>query len=93
MNIDISVLNTATQMPKAEDTKLKKACKDFEAVLVSQMLGAMRKTVPEDNDLFGSSEEEGMFRDMLDQQTAQQVADKDSMGIAELMYRQLSKKL
>ena len=89
MQLNAINLNTAVSSRDTEDVKLRKACQDFEAVLMKQMLSKMRDTVPE-NDLFGSSEEEKFFLDMMDQETAQQIAKSGSMRIAEILYKQLS---
>ena len=72
-----------------EDAKLRKACQDFEALLISQMLKAMRETVPK-NELFGSREKEEIFQGMLDQELAGQMAKTGSLNLAKLMYAQLS---
>lgn len=72
------------------DAKLHKACRDFEAMLVSQMLGEMRQTVQK-TDLFGSSEKEEMFQGMLDNEIAKDVSQNGSMGIGDILYRQISR--
>lgn len=88
MKISSTNINTLTTAD-VQDAKLRKACQDFEAVLIKQMLSKMRDTVPE-NDLFGSSEEEKIFQEMMDQETAVQIARKGCTGIAEILYRQLA---
>lgn len=80
---------TEGQQINRDDAKLRKACREFEALLVSQMLTKMRNSVPK-TDLFGSQEKEAIFRDMLDQEIAKEISATDSMGIADLLYRQLS---
>ena len=95
--MEINSINTQNVAPKTEaqskeDVKLRKACQDFEALLLSQMLTKMRETVPK-TDLFGSSEKEEIFQGMLDQEIAKEMANSSTMGIAELMYSQLSKNM
>lgn len=86
----VSGISLAPQTQAAkEDAKLKRACQDFESVLVTYMLGQMRNTVQK-TDLFGSSEKEDMFQGMLDQETAKDISTNGSMGIADMMYKQLS---
>ena len=77
-----------TVAPKQDD-KLKDACRQFEAVLVSQMLKEMRATLPK-NDFFGSDEKEEMFRGMLDDEIAKGVAQTGSFGLADVIYSQLA---
>lgn len=75
-----------------EDAKLKKACHDFEAMLLSQMMAKMREATPK-TDLFGSGEEEGIFQNMMDQEIAQNIAKTNSMQIGEFLYKQLSENI
>jgi peptidoglycan hydrolase FlgJ len=72
-----------------EDPALKKACSDFESLLVSQMLKKMRDTLPK-TDLFGSKDKEEIFQSMLDDETAKHLSENGSLGLADLLYSQLS---
>lgn len=72
-----------------DDKRLKQTCSDFESLLVSQMLANMRQTIPE-NSLFGSSDADDIFQDMMDQQIAQNIAESGSIGIGKLIYKQVS---
>lgn len=69
--------------------ELKEACKGFEAMFLNMMLREMRKTVPKD-ELFGDSNAMDIYRDMHDTELMQQVANSGGIGIADMMYRQLS---
>ena len=88
MNIESTSQMSATPAAK-QDAKLKKACQDFESVLIQQMLTAMRQTVSK-SDLFGDREKEDMFQGMLDQETSIQLSKSGSLKVAELLYKQLS---
>ncbi|MEN6372149.1 MAG: rod-binding protein [Armatimonadota bacterium] len=79
-----SKANTATKDEKA----LKDACIEFESVLVHQMIKNMRSTVMK-TDLFGSSEKEEMFQDMMDEEVSKDFSKTGSIGLADVMYRQL----
>lgn len=83
-------MNNAGKAPNREDAALKKACKDFESMLVGQVMKQMRQTVQK-SDLFGSSEKEDMFQGMLDDQMATDMSKHQSLGIADAMYKQLSR--
>lgn len=83
--------NVAANKNDSADTKrLKNACRDFEAVFINQMLQAMRKTVVK-TDLFGSDQKEEYFREMMDAEISKSISRTSSLGIADMLYRQLSK--
>lgn len=69
--------------------KLKDACKGFESMFIQLMWKEMRKTVPE-NSLFGESQGEKIFRDMLDTEMADRMSDSGGLGLADVMYQQLT---
>lgn len=71
---------------------LKKSCQEFEAIFIQSLFKEMRKTVPEGG-LFTRSTATEMYRDLLDQEVAKQVAERQSIGMAEQMYRQMEKRL
>ncbi len=75
----------------AEDKRLKKACADFEAILLNYMFQSMRKTLP-GNDVFGSSLGMDMYESMYLQHLSTDIArGKNSLGIGDALYRQLAK--
>jgi flagellar protein FlgJ len=76
----------ASKNPEA----LRKACQDFEAVMLKTMLKSMRATVPDDGMLEKDSSRE-IFDDLLDQEVATQIARTEGMGIGEMLFRQLQK--
>ena len=96
MRIDsqLNLLNTHTQqaakagLNEREDRKLKEACQDFEALFLSSLLKAMRKTVQKTN-LFGSDSAEQTFQEMMDTEISKSAAKTSSMGIADALYTQL----
>jgi len=81
------VVNEAAMSQR--DKELKEACKGFEAMFLSMMYKQMRATVPE-NKLFGESNGQKIFMDMRDNELMKTVADSGGLGLADLMYRQLS---
>lgn len=74
----------------SSDAQLRQACKDMESVFMSYLLKSMRSTV-KSSDLFGSEKEESMFRDMLDDEVARAASEQKGIGIADMLYRQLSR--
>ena len=79
--------------PQARDSKqsseLRRACQDFEAIFLGYILKSMRKTVAK-SELLGSNREEELFRDMMDDEICKASSRTSSMGIADILYRQLS---
>ncbi len=73
-----------------EKKKLKGACKDFEAILLNQILGEMRQSVPDDG-LFQKSYGEKIYQSMLDEEMTKEWAHGKGTGIGELLYQQLSR--
>lgn len=66
--------------------QLEQAAKQFEAIFLRQMIGTMRSSGIGDG-MFDSSATE-QFRDMSDARTADSMAQKGTLGIAELLLRQ-----
>lgn len=75
--------------PRGNDQELKQACKDFEAIFIKQMLDAMRKTVP-DSGLLEKDQAQEIFEDMLYDKYASLLSETANLGIADIMYKQLS---
>lgn len=71
-----------------EKAKLKQACQDFESIFLNFLLGKMRDTVPK-SDLMGSSHGEDVYRGMLDDELAKQMAASGGVGLADTLYRQI----
>lgn len=69
--------------------RLHKAAQQFEGVFVGMVMHVMRESVPDDS-LFGSSNTEQMFGEMLDEQRSQAVAGSGELGIAKIIEKQLA---
>lgn len=72
------------------DPALRKAAEAFEAVILREMMAAMRKAKLSD-DIFGSSATDN-FREMADARTADIMAALRQFGIADLVEKQLAGK-
>ncbi|MBF0625053.1 MAG: rod-binding protein [Magnetococcales bacterium] len=76
-----------------EHQRLQEAVADFEAIFVRQMLGEMRKTIPEpkDGELFKQGMGEKVFQEMLDSQYADIMSRRPGgLGLKEDLYRHLT---
>ena len=80
-----SALRTeASKDPKAA---LNKVAKEFEAMFVQLMLQSARNATPQDG-VFESNET-GLYREMFDNQIALSVAERGTLGFADLLQHQL----
>jgi flagellar protein FlgJ len=91
-----SSTDIASKLEKAytekDDKKLKEACKDFESIFVNILFKEMRSSVPE-SDLMPKSFATQTFEDMLDEKISGNISKGSGIGIADMMYKQMSKKL
>lgn len=67
------------------------AAKDFEALLLNQMINEMWKSVPEDS-LFGKSQEREYFQEMLNTEIAKEISMGNGLGIQDMVIAELEKK-
>ena len=76
--------------PMSDAEKLREACEGFEAMFLSMMYKQMRATVPESG-LFGKkSNAIKIFEDMRDTELMNAAAKSGGIGLADMMYKQLS---
>ncbi len=76
----------ATGAGSSQKAALTKVAQQFEAVFLRQMMGAMRSASLAEG--IGDSSATQQFRDMADARTADAMAAKGAMGIAELLLKQ-----
>lgn len=87
------VANKAKELGKRQSTSqkaLQEAAEQFEAIFLYQLMEQMRRTVPE-TDLFGDRKAENIFQSMLDQEMATSFAQNQSVGLAKMIYEQMSR--
>ena len=68
---------------------LQTTAQEFESLLVYKMLEAMRRTVPKSGLLKSFSTD--MYQSMMDQEMANEVAKKGTIGLGNMLYEQLTK--
>ena len=76
--------------PKLDEEKLKKTCRDFEAIFIHKLLKDMRATVPQSGLLDGGSQQE-LYRSMFDEEFSKNLAAKGGVGLGKILYRNLSR--
>ena len=93
MNVAVSgavAMNPSQVRPTVDkSSQLYKACLDFEAIFIKQMLNVMRKSVQKEGLLDGGLSED-IFEDMLYDEYAQKMAQTAQFGLAENMYFQIN---
>ena len=88
MNQEQQRLDRLQSAQLSDEQKLREAASDFEAIFAQQMLKSMREATLK-SDLIKVSEGERVFREMLDQHRSEQLADSGSLGLGEMIYKQL----
>lgn len=77
-----------------DDAALMKTCQEFESLFVNMMFKSMKQATlldEEDNQFIQKSYGREIFEDMRDEEMSKKVAQGGGIGIAKLMYKQLSK--
>ncbi|RLB80839.1 MAG: muramidase [Deltaproteobacteria bacterium] len=75
--------------PQNEEKKLKRACRDFEAIFTYQLLKSMRRTV-EKCDLFHGGQAEEIYESLLDMELAKKMSDLGPGSLSRLLYNQFT---
>lgn len=77
--------------PEVKAKKLREACEGFESIFIQRMWQEMRNTLPKEGLLH--SREEHFWQDMYDQELAKKMSSAGGIGLADMMYAQLSRSL
>ena len=75
-----------------DEKKLYKSCQELESVFLSRVYESMRNTIP-DGGLVEKSFAMKTFESMLDDEYAKQSSETGSLGLADILYKQLSANL
>ena len=84
---DYLMRNTSTG---TEYLQLQRACRQFEAYFIEQILKGARRTMPGDS--MANSSAYRTFREMLDQELANVMSQADGIGIADMLMAQMAEK-
>jgi peptidoglycan hydrolase FlgJ len=76
---------------KPVDTKLMNVCLEMESIFVSKMLKEMRNTLPKEKLIDGGFAEQ-IFEDMLYDEYALDISKTSNLGLAKMLYNDLSNK-
>ena len=73
-----------------KETRLRKACEDFEAILIKQLLTTMRKSVPTGG-LFEGGFAKDIYQSIADEELAANMAHGGKgLGVSEVLFEKLS---
>lgn len=84
-------INGRQLSPEARAVKLREACEGFESIFIQKMWQEMRNAVPKTGILTGR--EERFWQDMYDQELSKSMTRAGGIGLADMMYEQLSRNL
>lgn len=78
-----------TTTTAADDKKLRETCREMESVFLNYLLTQMRSTVHKTN-LFGDNSKQEIVQSLLDSELSKNMAGAGGIGLADMIYRQLS---
>lgn len=76
---------------RTEQEKLRESCEGFESLFIQKMWEQMRKTLPKEGYLHSKDEE--TYQSMFDVELSKKMASAGGIGLADMLYDQLSQKL
>jgi flagellar protein FlgJ len=76
---------------KLNREKLKKACTDFDALFMAQMLKSMRQTIPQTGFL-GKGPGNDIYQGLMDQELSRKLSQSKGLGLGKVIYRQMLKR-
>ncbi|OAG28587.1 rod-binding protein [Thermodesulfatator autotrophicus] len=90
-SLDLKSIQKLESLAKKDrEAALRKACQEFEAVFLYQILKGLKKTIPEGG-LVPKSFQREMYEDFFYQEVSRRLAQKGT-GLSEMLYRELSQK-
>lgn len=84
----LAAARSGARQGRDADAELTKASEQFESLMLNFMIREMRATVP-DSTLLPPSMSEEIFRGMLDEQIAGEMAQNGGIGISRMIFDQL----
>jgi len=85
-------MNGISRKHERDDKRLRDSCMEMESIFVGKMLKEMRKTVHKSDWLHGGYAEE-IFEDMLYDEYALNISRNSKLGLADMLYKEMSRKI
>ncbi len=76
---------------EGDKKELKKACEQFESIMMSMMYKQMKATIPS-SDLMENSQAKEIYEGMLDDELMQKAGSR-GIGLADILYKQLANQM
>lgn len=89
--LDMDALKKRLGDTATKEEKLRESCEGFEAIFLQKMWEQMRKTVPKEGYLHSKDEE--MYQSLFDIELCKKMAGAGGIGLADMLYEQLSQQL
>ena len=89
--MDMDALRKRLGDSSTKQEKLRESCEGFEAIFLQKMWEQMRKTVPKEGYLH--SKDEDMYQSLFDIELCKKMAGAGGIGLADMLYTQLSQQL
>lgn len=77
----------SVRQAKGGQAQLRRAAEEMESLFVKMMMGAMKKTVHQEEGLLYGGQAEEVFDDMLTEERSRRMAQTNSMGLADLIVK------
>jgi len=94
LNLNSPMLSINSANPtfneNADKAKMEEAAEQFEAVFLQQMINSMWNSVPNEGLLSGGNEE-AFYRDMFNQALSEEIASSQSMGLKDMILKEMQK--
>lgn len=90
-NVELAIQLSNISGKSDAEKQLKAVTSQFESILLRQMLSAMRTTVPRSGFLDSFSLQ--MYESMLDEEIANVVSKERGIGLSEMLYNELSRRV
>lgn len=87
LRVDLGKLNPKDRKLNPQDRKVMAAAREFEALMIQQLFKTMRQTTKPTGIDGGSTM--ATYRDMMDEQTARELAQGGGIGLSEAIARQM----
>ena len=84
------ISSSKSQYSRQGNSELRRACQDFESVFTMYLLKSMRRTVQKVNTTEYGRLSNDVYMSMMDAEIAKAVSSGQGIGLAEMLYRQLS---
>ena len=89
----VNAINETEEGGVRDTSAIRNAAEEMESFFINQMFQAMRRTVPESDGLFAKSNAERIFQDMLDEETAKNLSRNGGIGIADVIYADMTRNI